>query len=239
MTTPKAKPWQRRSLRPHVDNVVVRGTPRAQISVYDDVVLLTRRDTGGRWCQYPIDPHTLATTLARVPHASGLLPPGTLAAGRAQGLPFTIQYVAPQRRTLHLSDGRTWSVPLPPLVIGGCGQQARVFALAARAYPRDDHDVLHVAPFPNCYEDGCICWGDVELPRGAGVVASPAETLDLFLDSHFNLHLADGKSKTKPQSVVALWDTLVEERRYPLDDLVPTRLTLSWLCSGGPWGGAL
>jgi hypothetical protein len=35
------------------------------------------------------------------------------------------------------------------------------------------------------------------------------------------------------------WDHLLDAgaEAYPLDDLEPTRYTLSWLCSGGPWTG--
>lgn len=238
MTETKAKPWQRTiPRRPRPDVVVAEGTPLAQITIYDDLILLTRRH-GPSWRQYPIAADALGQVLARVPMASGLLPPHTLGTGTVHGRPFTVIYVPPRRAELKM-ERETFAIPLPPLVWGGCGDDYRVWALGVPDYPADTRLPLYVAPFPNCYKGGQICWGSSD-PRPPATPLGLAKVLDLFLtDSYFNLHLANGKSVAFPNSCVAQWQQLVETAAdaYPLDDLMPAEIQLGWLLRGGPWGG--
>lgn len=237
MTTPtKPRPWQRHAVRtPRPDVVVAEGAPLAQITIYEDLVLLSRR-SGASWRQYPIDPLTLSQVLARVPTISGLLPPHTLGTGVVLGQPFYVVYVPPRRAVLRM-EKQDFTIPLPPLVWAGCGVDYRVWALGTADYPTDTRLPLNVAPFPNCYSDGRICWGTSD----ARPPASPktlAKTLDLFLtDSYFNLHLVNGKSVAYPTSCVGRWQALVESTAdaYPLDDLIPADCQLGWLLEGGPW----
>lgn len=227
--------------KPHprpLDVVVTEGEPLAQITIYETTVLLTRRH-GQRWTQYPIAPDALGDVLSGVPHASGLLPPHTLGTGRAHGQPFTVLYVPPAVRTLRMTVG-SYAIPLPPLVWAGCGSDYRIWALDRPEYPTRGDLPLLVAPFPNCYRDGGICWGSSDV-RGVATPATLLRVLTLFLEeSYFNLHLANGKSVGFPTSVVGRWQQLVESQAdaYPLDDLIPAERSLGWLLAGGPWGGA-
>ena len=240
MTTPaeKIQPWRRAiPRRPRPDVVVTEGTPLAQITIYDSLTLLTRR-AGASWRQYPIDPAALGQILSRVPSASGLLPPYTLGTGAVHGQPFIVVYVPPRRAVLKM-EKETFAIPLPPLVWGGCGDDYRVWALGVDTHPDDTRLALFVAPFPNCYKNGGICWGTSD-PRPQASPQGLAKVLDLFLtDSYFNLHLANGKSVAHPNSCVAQWQQLVETAAdaYPLDDLMPAECQLGWLLAGGPWGG--
>lgn len=218
-----------------LDVVVVEGEPLAQISIYEDMTLLTRR-SGGAWRQYPIDPDALAQALAGVPTASGLLPPHTLGAGVVHGRPFVVVYIPATVRTLRMATG-DYPIPLPPLVWAGCGDDYRVWSVATPDYPTRGDVPLMVAPFPNCYRDGRICWGTSD-PRPTATPLGTVKVLDLFLtESYFNLHLANGKSVGFPTSVVARWQQLVETQAesYPLDDLMPAEAQLGWVLAGGPW----
>lgn len=202
--------------------------------------MLTRRTPLGTWRSYPVDPAALAQALSQQPQASGLLPRDTLGTGRAHGTPFFVVYVPAHRRTLRTAQ-RDYAVPLPPLVWSGCGTDYRLWALADEAFPTNSGLPLMKAPFPNCYADGRICWGDVEArpPASPGTLHT---VLALFLEgSLFNLHLANGKSVRYPQSVIARWAQLAKRRDpaagYPLRDLIPAEAQLGWLLGGGPWGG--
>jgi PRTRC genetic system protein B len=242
-TEPIKRPWRDRSRaarRPDV--VVTNGTPLAQITIYEQLTLLTRRN-GPTWRQYPISPDALARVLGSVPSASGLLPPHTLGTGHVAGAPFYVVYVPPHTRTLRLAGNGTgasqaYTLPLPPLVWAGHGTDYRIWALDTPDRPSNTHTPLMRAPFPNVFADGRICWGSSE----SAPPASPASldrVLTLFLEqSNFNLHLANGKSVAFPNSVVAHWQHLIEggDEAYPLDDLMPAEYALGWVLAGSPWG---
>ena len=108
-------------------------------------------------------PNRLAETLARVPQASGLLPPHTLGVGRLQGEPFAVQYVPPRVVTLRMERAH-YRIPLPPLIVGGWQTDYRIFAYAGDGPPTSDRAPLAIGPFPNLYADGRICWGSSD-PR--------------------------------------------------------------------------
>lgn len=221
-----------------LDVIVTQGEPLAQITIYEELTLLTRHN-GARWTQYPIAPDALADVLGSVPHASGLLPPHTLGTGRVNGQPFYALYVPPDVRTLRMEVG-SYTIPLPPLLWAGCGTDYRIWALGSADAPEEPSAPLFVAPFPNCYKDGRVCWGTAD----GRPVASPKTlltVLKLFLEeSYFNLHLANAKSVQYTTSVVARWQQLVADgaSAYPLDDLMPADVQLAWVLSGRPWGGA-
>lgn len=242
-TTPTKKPWQRRSLRPQRPDVVVReGTPLAQITIYDDVTLLTRR-SGATWRQYPVSPEALARSLGNVPSASGLLLERTLGTGHIAGAPFYVLFVPAHTRTLRIVGmgdvpAQDYPLPLPPLVWAGHATDYRIWALDTPAYPTTAATPLMRAPFPNVYSNGGICWG-TSGPVAPASPAALAKTLALFLEeSYFNLHLANGRSVAFPNSVVAQWQHIVDAgaEAYPLDDLMPAEYALSWALSGAAWG---
>lgn len=261
----KLKPWQRRSLRPRKLDVVVagEGEPLMRLDIYEGMILVTRRTefrsngqqgvrARGRWTRYPIAAQALARQLGGIAHANGLLPLGTLADGAVGGLPFWVRYIPPRVITLHVPKHQ-YRFRTPPLVWGGCGANYRIFALGTDDYPQSEQLPLYVAPFPNTYNTGDICWGDVQRPKATATNLDA--TLDTFLQaSYFNLHVADKKSRRYPVSVLALYTALHEESKaraieqgtlgvdaavpdearvpYPLDDLTRTHYTLSYLTSG-------
>lgn len=233
---PRRKPWRERRVRPPRPDIVVAGDtpPLAQLTIYPSLVLLSRRDAHGRARSHPISPDALGQVLGKVPTSSGLLPPNTLATGTINGTPYYVLWLPPVKRTLHTPD-RDYTIPCPPLVWAGHGSDYRVWALGQSSYPQREQP-LYDPPFPNSYRHGSICWGDVE----ARPQASPKTLLKvfgLFIESYFNLHVANNKSVAYPVSVLARWQQLVESKAkaYPLDDLMPAERSLGWLVGGGPW----
>lgn len=233
------RPWRGRlPRRPQHPDVAVQSDtpPLAQITIYPDIAVLTRQQ-GVVWRQYPISADGLAQTLARLPTATGLLPPNTLGAGRVAGVPFLVAYVPARRATLRM-QARDFDIPLPPLVWAGCGADYRIWALATPDPIADTRTPLMRAPFPNSYnKNGAICWGSSD-PRPGAAAATMQRVLDLFLtDSYFNAHLQDGKSVGFPSSVVARWQQLLDDaaETYPLDDLMPADVQLGWVLEGRPW----
>jgi PRTRC genetic system protein B len=237
MTTKRPGPSPKRHIGPRTPDVAILGeTPLAELRIYESAVLLTRRD-GKSWRQYPIEPDQLAQLLGKLPSASGLLPAHTLGNGIKNGAPFYVVYVPAHRARLQMPQGRTYTIPLPPLVWCGERRNYRVWALGTSAYP--DRDLpLYKAPFPNCYADGRICWGNVgQIPEATTKTISQVRRLFLE-ESEFNLHVADGKSVAFPVSVVARWQQLETSgaESYPLDDLMPSECSLFWALSGS-WVG--
>lgn len=239
MTTPAPRrPWRQTIARPRRPDVLPRADLEllAQVSIYQDLTLYTRRQ-GAAWRSYPVEPAGIAQALSRLPASSGLLPPNALAAGHAHGRPFLVVLVPAHTRTLR-TEQRAYTIPLPPLVWGGCGQDYRLFALSMESgmWPGEGTP-LFVGPFPNLYRDGRICWGSSDA-RPDAAPATLGKVLDLFLEgSLFNLHLANDKSKKFASSVLGQWEALAKRsaKTYPARDLVAVEKRLSWLIGGGPW----
>ncbi len=212
-------------------------SPLLDIRIYPSYALITRQNAL-IWESYPVSPQALADSLTGIPQTSGLLAPNTLAWGRVQGQPMLVCLFPPRMATIRTdrTEQRTYQLPLPPLVFGGCRNDYRIWALNQDTYP-GVRTPLCVAPFPNSYKDGSICWGNVGTCPAVSA-ENLKKVLRLFLEeSLFNAHVADGKSKLFPVSILAHWNVLdtQQETAYPLDDLVPTPQTLDWLCEGGPW----
>lgn len=205
-----------------------------ELRFYDKLILMTRRERG-QWTSYPVTADALASQLARVPVTSGLLPFGALASGRLGGEPFVVVY-EPARIATLATPQRSYTVPVPPLLVAGCGRQYRIFAVSVPTQPTESTLPLYVPPFPNAYDDGRICWGSVgQLPEAGRQIR---QVLKLFLEeSFFNAHVANEKSRKYPTSVIALWQELdaAQATEYPLDDLIPATVRLDWLLGGGPW----
>ncbi|NJO82559.1 MAG: hypothetical protein HC828_06830 [Blastochloris sp.] len=234
------KGWRGRQARPRRQGAVVWSAdpPRMELDIYDDLIVRRTR-MGTCWRSDLISPQALAQVCAGLPHATGLLPAHMLGMGwTSSGMPYYVQYLPPRRICLMTPD-QTYPIPIPPLVVGGCGHDYQLWALDVTTYPTTVDLPLWVAPFPNYYHDGTICWGSVE-SRPVATPTTLAAAARLFLEeSYFNAHGANGKSIAYPVSVLARWQDLVvrQVETYPLDDLFPAERSLGWLLAGGPWGG--
>lgn len=233
----RRRPWQRKRPRPYPREIMIMDTPPlAQICIYADCVVLTRRDPSGAWRSYPISPEALAQALGKLPVSTGLLPSGTIGTGVKDGSAFYVQYIAPRAVALPALIGTAETIyrfETPPLIWAGWRTDYRLWALKATKTIGTDAP-LYRAPFPNTYDSGGICWGNVK--RLAATPAAMGSMLKLFLEeSQFNLHLAQGKSQAQPSNVLQLYATLAPEQEYPLDDLIAAHSTLRDVLSGGVW----
>ncbi|HEU4328830.1 MAG TPA: hypothetical protein VFS21_37180 [Roseiflexaceae bacterium] len=234
----RRRPWQRRRAQMLPREVmVVDEPPRAQICVYDSVVILTRRDPRGFYRSHPIDPAQLAQVLGQLPVSTGLLPSGTLATGMRDGKQFYVQYIAPRAVRLPvvtLGERRMCEIQTPPLVWAGCGKDYRIWALRTAEVLRTA-DLLCVAPFPNTYESGRICWGSAKILEASA--STMPEQLKIFLEgSDFNLHMVGGKSAAYSANIVERYADLSAETPYPLDDLVNAGRRTLGDALNGTWG---
>ncbi len=223
---------------PREAGVLLDIPPEIQLDLYPGLVIMTKRTSSG-WWSHPIDTDALINTLADLPSSSGILPPNCLATGRAGGETYYAVYVPPMRTTLQFSDGvateQTIPIPTPPLIWAGCGTTYRIWSLATEEDPTEDTP-LYTAPFPNCYNNGGICWGDAD-PRPRATASNLMSVLDLFLHgSKFNSHISNRKSKRKPTCVITLYPELADQEEYPLDDLEPAQPhTLRSVIDGDIW----
>lgn len=236
---PRRRPWRQRRPRPiRREAMVLDQLPLAQIDIYADCVILTRRTMRGAWRSYPVNPQALIQALATLPVSPGLLPEGTIGAGLRHGDPFFVQLVRPHVATLQIESGaaRTIRTPMPPLIWAGWRRDYRVFALTTVDTPTPETP-LAAAPLPNVYHGGNICWGDVRIQPAAAPAMGPMFRLFLA-ESQFNSHLAADKSRRQPANVLTLLTKLDADQPYPLDDLRPTRWRLADALSGAIWGPA-
>jgi len=229
--------WQRRRARPYPREIMLMDTPPlAQICIYENCVILTRREPNGAWRSYPISPDALAQALGKLPVSTGLLPSGTIGNGVKDGSPFYVQYIAPRAVALPaLEAGKEtiYRFKTPPLIWAGWRTEYRLWALKATTKVGLD-TALFRAPFPNTYDAGGICWGNVK--RQVAMPTTMGTMLKLFLEeSQFNLHLAQGKSLAQPSNVLQFYVTLAPDQDYPLDDLVSAHLALRDVLNGSVW----
>jgi len=221
---------------PREAGILLNKPPDIQLDIYGSLIILTKR-INGAWQSYPVDTNALITTLAGLPSGSGLLPPNCLGTGRARGTTFYVVYIPPMITTIHVQTtvSEQITIPTPPLVWGGCGTIYRLWALHSNDQPTGDSP-LYVAPFPNVYQDGGICWGDADA-RPEASASTLMHAFELFLHgSNFNTHMSNGKSIRKPLCVLTLYPELSEAESYPLEDMRPaTPRTLRDVVNGEVW----
>lgn len=180
-----------------------------------------------------VDPLELARALAGLDSGTGLLPQNILFYRQAGQQIHLGLYLPPAVQILHV-DGQkqtAYQIPVPPLVFTGQNKTYRLYALARPGWPEPETP-LYRAPFPNVYnqltryERSGICHGSAEFPVAAPETIRPAA--QLFFESRFNHDLAQGKSKKYPQSVLLLWQEIVDSKldAYPVNDLVPADLKM-------------
>jgi hypothetical protein len=238
---PRPKPWQRRRQRPYPREIAVLDrAPLAQIDIYEDCLILTRRERGS-WRSYPISADALAQALGKLPIAAGLLPEGTIGAGLRDGDPFYIQHVPARQTRIQVDEGgqaATYRLCLPPLIWAGWRSEYRIFALGPSKVvsPLTAETPLYHAPLPNVYPTGAICWGNVRVAR-ANPTTLPQLRQTFLEESLFNQHLDGDKSRAASGSILVQLRKLAKQPEvpYPLDDLRATSYKLGALLDGSLW----
>lgn len=182
------------------------------------------------------DPLAVATAMAGLPLSTPVLPICCLFWQQIGGVERLAVYVEPRVWVVSVAlaganddskrkrgKRQVWKVPLPGLVFAGYETSYQVYAVEER--PASDTARLYAAPCPNV--SGGICAGSAKFPTaGAGTIW---KAVDLFFESDFNNHLANGKCKSHKGSVLDMWQELHEAgaTAWPAGELVETRLTLA------------
>ncbi|RMG72447.1 MAG: hypothetical protein D6722_05410 [Bacteroidetes bacterium] len=201
-----------------------------RLDVYNDFIVFSRFRDGKPQEQYLVDPVEVAIALGGISLGSGLLPPNTLFWGRQNGYVRLGIYLPPRVWPLSIraadvaADGRAWRVPLPGLLFVGHNYDYNLYAVADTP-PLGPDTPLFVAPCPNIFPEG-VCRGSAPFPPASPGTISQA--VEAFFGSRFNHDLGRNKSKKHPERILDQWAELEQAgaEEYPLDDLVPTNLTL-------------
>ena len=131
-----------------------------------------------------------------------------------------IQWIPPAKHTLTLlgkaMPEEPISVALPALVFAGIGTTYYVWASKEKEF--SPHIPLYLAPLPNTYADGKVCFGsNTPAPVSAEAFQS---VWQLFISSPFNGDLAGGKSARHKTDVRHQLCTTRKKATYPVGDLV-------------------
>ena len=114
-------------------------------------------------------------------------------------------------------------MPIPRTVLVGAGSSYYLFALKTVHF--DPEAVVFHSPFPNvdvggANGNGYICWGSNKKPEVDMRKARVA--WELFFQTPFSAHWANGKSQSEKADVGNLLRRLPEHKakKFPLEDLV-------------------
>jgi hypothetical protein len=215
----------------------------ARLDLYTDFVVLSKFFAGEVSEKYVVDPAEVAAALAGLELGSGLLPENCLFWSKRDGWDRLGIYLPPRSWLVTVRDetqahstgpstgsggasGQAWRIPLPGLVFTGHEYNYSLWAVTER--PTEARTPLYLAPCPNVSLEG-VCRGSAPFPRASTLTLWQA--VDVFFSSKFNRDLSNSKSRAYPACVLDQWRALAQAgaEHYPLEDLVPTRLTLGGL----------
>jgi PRTRC genetic system protein B len=144
-----------------------------------------------------------------------------------------VWHVYPRHRTVFFTSGagvgvKSLNAPHPGLVFAvnrngwhvAATRNAHELAAPLPSVP------LYHAPYPNVYDNGSICTGNVTLPER--IAPDTLAGFDAaFFDSKFT-HSNNPDATTHPKGLTGLWQFLVDAKpaHFPLDYLSPMNLTL-------------
>lgn len=151
--------------------------------------------------------------------STGLLPPNTLWWQNTKRGPLFSLYVEPKVRILALEEDihkppRRFTIPLPGLIfLCSPGVPPWVYAVAKK--PTKESDTVFRAPLCNVHDNGRSCAGTHTYPQRV------ADIPQSFFVSFFTAS-ADIKNRSKsfPNNVVALWESLENKKYFPRGELV-------------------
>lgn len=114
--------------------------------------------------------------------------------------------------------------PHPPLVFKASGTHLWVRALKRNQRPEAGCRMC-MAPYWNCYENGVVCTGTMNIPRDKSIAAIDGWE-DAFFQSEFT-HAAGVRKHTHfPGGVLAMWQVIAGTKTFPPDYLVEQKQTL-------------
>lgn len=113
-------------------------------------------------------------------------------------------------------------VPLPTLVLLGCGQKYLLWATLDRAI--NENTKICAAPFPNLDKSGNVCFGGNVAPECR--IDTIEAVWRLILNSPFNNHQAANRTELHPDDARKLLFELDGKSEFPADALIKTEHTV-------------
>nr|WP_281721318.1 hypothetical protein [Nitrosomonas nitrosa] len=207
--------------------------PGLSLNFYSFGVTLRKRD-GDQISEFPIDPAQAAVALAaKVTFNTGLLTGDTLYIHMEGVSKTVVEYRKPQMTGIFLDDADVaLHVPLPGLLMirKTSGDKAPSYGVyAVKRRPGTLEVALYLAPLPNVFNSGSICWGSVQRVSDTALAgASLAEDWQQLLGSSFGNHAVSGKSRSQKDDIRQKLIELEAKgaKRYPTSDLISARKTL-------------
>lgn len=170
-----------------------------------------------------VDEERLRLAIGRVSLDSGYVPAGTLRLGMSpKGAQWLLLSRPPKRYQLTLefsaSQVETLHLRMPSGVFFGIGDHYYLWAVKKGAI--SGKTPLYHYPLPNISEHGLLCFGENTPPKAAWSGIFPA--LNLFLDSPFIGHWAQGKSTVHHGDIRERLQTLAgaSPAAFPDEELV-------------------
>lgn len=205
---------------------------RGILKLYDDMIIQTRYDVAGQVVdEYIVDPMDIAMRLSGLAISTGPLPENCLFYQLRDGAKRIGILIKPRVWVVNISgEKQPWKVPLPAMVFVGAGDKYYLWALSGHNWPKPETELFR-APVSNVSDYG-VCRGNVPFPAAAPDTIWQA--WGLFIESEFNNHLDDGKSRQHKKAILKMWQELheAEAEEYPRDDLVSAHKTLAGVIKG-------
>lgn len=114
--------------------------------------------------------------------------------------------------------------PHPPLLFRASGKHLWIRALSRNERPKADTK-LYMAPYWNCYDNGAVCTGTMQIPAVKSLAALP-QWEHSFFNSAFSHAAGVTKHTRYRKGVLAMWRVLQGQSRFPARYLYPLTQTL-------------
>jgi len=154
---------------------------------------------------------------------TGWMPAGLVRHGQGNKGAWYV-YSAPGQKVEIQVDGQALRVPIPRTVLVHYERKVWIWAMNTSAF--DPSARAFLAPFPNVYADGHVCWGSNAAPIAEPMKAR--QVWEMFFKTAFNRDLSNDKCKSYA-SVVELLKLINGKSKFPAEELMPARDKISTL----------
>lgn len=179
-----------------------------------------------------VDPQVLQAAIGSIPIDSGFLPEHVLRLGISRkGKAWMLMHQPPRASHLLIERDRDEERASIELELPGClffGVGDLYFLWAVKRGELSAETPLYRFPLPNIAESGQLCFGENTPPIACWPSILPA--LSLFLNSPFNGHWAQGKSRVHAGDIRERLLALAASSspQFPEEELVPTPEYRRW-----------
>jgi len=207
-------------------------TLRARLDLYESSMELIVFNAGHSVTKIVSPEDVTRAFLKETRLTSGLLPAGALWWSHTPSGPQVALYRPPQvwQAALQMEAfgaPRRFRLPMPGLIFV-CSPARPPRVVAVKRRPDSEGDPLYHAPLYNIFQDGYSCPGTHKYPERVQDVPESFFTSFFSPTGH-----TQGRSRTHPTDLGALWTELDGQAKYPMSDLVEMKRTVKDLMSGG------